>query len=98
MDALDDHVVGEDQRLAADLQHRRVVDQPARRRIGGQRAQRVDEGGFALGRMATFRHASVPDHGKEVSPHLLRHRVEQAVDEAGLARRRKRPWRRRHIR
>ena len=30
VDALDDHVVGEDERLAADLEHRRVVEQAAR--------------------------------------------------------------------
>ena len=47
MDALDEHVVGQHDRAVARLQHRRIVHQPARRRIGGERAQRVDEGGFA---------------------------------------------------
>ena len=69
MDALDDHVVGEDQGLAADLQHRGIVDQPPRRRIGGKaRASESMKADSAL------------------TAHLPRQRVEQAVDEACLAR------------
>jgi hypothetical protein len=46
MDALDDHVVGEDKGFAADFQNRRIVEETPRRRIERARAQRFDEGGF----------------------------------------------------
>jgi len=58
MDAFDDDVVGEDQRLAADRQHRRVVDQAARRRIEGKAAQGIDEGGLGAYRLTSPASAS----------------------------------------
>ena len=66
VDALDEHVVGEDERLAADLQHRRIVHQPARRRIGGKAAHRGDEGGFVY-RRSSFASASSRPLTKPVS-------------------------------
>ena len=46
-DTLDQHVVSQDDTLAADLQHRRIVLQAASGRVGGQRPEAVDEGAFA---------------------------------------------------
>ena len=60
VDALDEHVVGQNERFAADLQHRRVVHQAARRRIGGQPAQGGDEGGFVYRRSSLASASSRP--------------------------------------
>ena len=57
MHAFDQHVVGEDERFAADFEHGRIVRQPARGRMMRERPQAVDEGGLRRDRGAAQRTA-----------------------------------------
>jgi hypothetical protein len=93
VDALDQHVLGQDERLLADGQHRRIVIEPARCRIGRDGAQQVDKGGFGGHPVQAFAPTSldfsVPLKSRDVratvrnlTPHILGNTVEQAVGKA----------------
>ena len=67
VDALDDHVVGQNQGFAAHLQHRAIVVEASRRRIERERAQGLDEGGFGAYFRTSFATASSRPLTKPVS-------------------------------
>ncbi len=72
MHPLDQRIMGQNQSLAAKLDYRRIIIQIARAGMGGDPAQRFDQGEFAAQR------AGLADR--------LRHGIKHAVDEFCLAR------------
>ncbi len=90
VDALDDHVVRQDQPLPL----RRIVGQPARGGIGGDSAQARDEFGFAHATLSLDTNGDVRRWFR-AHPCRSRRAARWRIPPRG---RRKRPWRHRHIR